>query len=132
MMVFGRVVADAIEPYLELANREKIIEKIFLQLYLFTYPFWIVEYRRVQSWNYALGVCLGMKPKNVFLDLGLGLVRAARLYSIYLTICAIGLSLPIGLFNKWQPYLFSLSKSLFMKSKTANNKLWHLYSPKSD
>jgi len=132
MMVFGRVVADAIEPYLYLANREKIIEKIFLQLYLFTYPFWIVEYRRVQSWNYALGVCLGMKPKNVFLGIDLGIVRSARLYSLYFLVCAIGLSLPIELFNKWQPLLFSISKSLFMKSKTATHKLWPLYIPKSD
>jgi len=117
MMIYGRLIADSIEPYLEPSNRAKILEKIVLQLYLFTYPFWIIEYRRVQSWKYALGLCIGMKPKNVFLGLNLGLIRLARLYSIYIIVCLMGLITPIGVFNKLRPALFSISKSLFAKSK---------------
>ena len=50
-----RVVADAITPCAEPRQRGRLIEHIARQLYLYTYPFWIVEYRRVQSWRYALG-----------------------------------------------------------------------------
>lgn len=114
MVQFGRLIADAIEPYLDRNNRRSLLEKIFIQLYLFTYPFWIVEYRKVQSWNYSLGICLGIKPKNVFLDLKLGWLRTIKLYLIYLIICIVGLTTPLDLFQKLKPKLYAISKSFFL------------------
>ena len=72
-----RVVADAIIPCAEPRQRGRLIEHIARQLYLYTYPFWIVEYRRIQSWRYALGVCLGLQPQYSLQ--GLALSRGARL-----------------------------------------------------
>ncbi|KYC36864.1 family 2 glycosyl transferase [Scytonema hofmannii PCC 7110] len=117
-MHIGRLIADAIAPYLTPANKSKIIEKIFLQLYLFTYPFWIIEYRRVQSWNYAIGICLGIKPKNVFFELDFGILRKIRLCILYFAICLFGLSIPVGFFEKIKPFVYSISKSLFFKINT--------------
>ena len=113
MVLIGQVVADGIYPYLEKSNRDRVIESIFLQLYLFTYPFWIIEYRRVQSWNYALGICLGIHPKNTFLKIKLGWLRIIKLNCLYMIICAIGLIIPIKLFDQLRVTLFSLSKSMF-------------------
>lgn len=119
MVLIGQVVADAISPYLNKSNRDRIIESIFLQLYLFTYPFWIIEYRRVQSWNYSLGICLGIHPKNTFLAIDLGLLVRMRLYVVYLIICTIGLIAPINLFDQLKPTLFLLSKSFFLNKSIA-------------
>ncbi|MDZ7962633.1 MAG: glycosyltransferase family 2 protein [Aulosira sp. DedQUE10] len=116
MVLIGQVVADGISPYLNNSNRNKMLETVFLQLYLFTYPFWILEYRRVQSWNYALGICLGIKPKNTFLGLNLGLTRAIKLYIIYTIICLLGLMTPILFFRKNQGVFLRISKSLFSTS----------------
>ena len=111
MGLIGQVVSDAIAPYLKQSNYNKVITSIFLQLYLFTYPFWIVEYKRVQSWNYALGICLGIHPKNTFKDIELKLSSKLRLHLIYLLVCSIGLIIPVNFFAKLSPIFFRLSKS---------------------
>ena len=65
---YGRVAYDAVSPFLASGQRSFVARHIFKQFYQFTYPPWIVEYRRVQSWRYALGVALGMRPKNSLKD----------------------------------------------------------------
>ena len=55
LVQLGRLVIDAIRPYA--GDRVSALAVfIFIQILVFTYPFWIVEYRRVQSWNYAVGI----------------------------------------------------------------------------
>ncbi|MBF2004226.1 MAG: glycosyltransferase family 2 protein [Chlorogloeopsis fritschii C42_A2020_084] len=115
MAMIGGLVSDAINPYLETKNRDKILEKVFLQLYLFTYPFWIVEYRRVQSWRYSLGVCLGLRPKHTFTNLNLNWFSLIKLYYVYTLLVILGLSFPVKLFDSFKPLLYMISKSLFFQ-----------------
>ena len=110
MCLIGQVVSDAIEPYLISETRNSTIEQIFRQLYQFTYPFWILEYRRVQSWNYALGICLGIKPRNTFMNLDFSIISKAKLYTLYLIVCVTGMIVPIKLFDNIRPLLYSVSK----------------------
>lgn len=111
MVLIGQVVSDAVLPYLDKYNNDKVIASIFLQLYLFTYPFWIIEYRKVQSWNYALGICLGIHPKNTFEDVNFKFSFKLKLYLFYILTCLIGLVIPVNLFSKLKPTFFMLSKS---------------------
>lgn len=117
MGLIGQVVSDAIAPYLNQSNYNKVITSIFLQLYLFTYPFWIVEYKRVQSWNYALGICLGIHPKNVISNINLGFLYKSLLYLVYLTVCLVGVILPVYLFDNLKSTLFLVSKSFFVSKR---------------
>jgi glycosyltransferase involved in cell wall biosynthesis len=110
LLKIGPLIVDAIEPYLSSENRNLIIESIFWQLYQFTYPLWIFEYRRIQSWNYALGICLGMKPDNTFMQLDFGIFNKIKLYTLYLIVCAGGLSIPLRLFDNLLPFLYKLSR----------------------
>lgn len=108
----GRLVADAIEPSLVQGNRDKILRKLIAQLYLFTYPFWIFEYRRVQSWRYALGICLGIRPRNVFGGLPVSWFSGLQLRLLYAVACTAGLLIPITLFDRAKPALYRLAKSV--------------------
>jgi glycosyltransferase involved in cell wall biosynthesis len=119
MLLIGRVVADGIAPYLTDVDRHRVNEKIFLQLYSFTYAFWIFNYRRLQSWNYAAGIGIGMKPKNVFLGIELGVFRTARLYALYLTMYTLGLVIPVFIFERLTPLLYSIAKSVLSSVKTS-------------
>jgi exopolysaccharide biosynthesis predicted pyruvyltransferase EpsI len=119
----GKIVIDAVIPYLEEDNYNKVLESIYFQLYLFTYPFWIIEYRRIQSWKYAVGLCLGFRPRNTFPETKVALVSFIKLYVTYYTICLIGLSTPVKLFDSLRTYLYSLSKTLFLQRKTSLNNL---------
>lgn len=108
----GRLVADAVEPGLDPSNRNAVLRKLIAQLYMFTYPFWIFEYRRVQSWRYALGICLGIRPRNVFAGLPLNRLSEMGLRLLYASTCVAGLFTPVSLFDKARPALYRLAKSV--------------------
>lgn len=113
-MTFGKIgmlVNDAIGPFLKDTDRRTLVEKVYLQLYMFTYPYWIFEYRRVQSWRYSAGICLGLSPHFVVGAPQLGILRTIRLYTVYALICTLGLCVPLTLFDACRPVLYKLAKS---------------------
>jgi glycosyltransferase involved in cell wall biosynthesis len=57
----ARLVVDAIAPCQTSARRRAILS-VVLQYYGVLLPFWLLEYRRVQSWRFAAGVCRAMRP----------------------------------------------------------------------
>jgi glycosyltransferase involved in cell wall biosynthesis len=119
MGLIGLVIADAVALSLSDSSKNLTVEKIFWQLYLFTYPYWIIEYRRVQFWNYAVGICLGIKPKNTFLKVDLSLLTKIRLYCLYLAVCITGLLVPVNIYDRLKSSLYIISKSLFAKTEIA-------------
>jgi hypothetical protein len=110
LSLLGRVVTDAIEPHAPRSIRQSLALRTLLQLMIFTYPFWIIEYRRVQSWRYALGVCLGMRPQIISEGIELARARQMILFSLYTIVTATGLLLPIRLFQLGQRHLYRLAK----------------------
>lgn len=110
-VLIGRLITDAIDPYLSDNEKDRILRNLIGQLYLFTYPFWIFEYRRVQSWRYALGICMGIRPKNVYTGINVGLLSDLYLRILYSASCMIGLVTPITLFDRLKPALYKLAKS---------------------
>ena len=57
------LVLDALLPSIT-AGRFRIVLNVLLQFFGFLYPFWILEYRRVQSWRYAAGVARAIWPAS--------------------------------------------------------------------
>lgn len=115
MAQIGPLVVDAIVPYASDSCRNKLIESIFLQLYLFTYPFWILEYRRVQSCKYSLGICLGLNPKNTFVNTGLSWIRSFKLHIVYVVTSTIALVFPLVFFESALPFAFKIAKTKFSR-----------------
>lgn len=113
----GQVVADAVAPYhpSHQANAECYL--IFKQLYLFTYPFWLFEYRRVQSWNYSAGLCLGIRPAVVVGAVRVGWWRRFWLYWLWFWMCTAGLFTPIAIFDLARRQLYSLSRSFGIRTQ---------------
>jgi hypothetical protein len=104
------VVAAGLDPYHEGAERQANILRVARQLYRFTYPFWIVEYRRVQSWRYALGVFLALRPTRVTKGLSLSRYANLRLWVSYMTVGLAALGIPISTFDVLRPYFYGLAK----------------------
>jgi len=112
--LIGRLVEDAIRPHSQPSQRQKLCGRILLQLFLFTYPFWIVKYRQVQSWKYAVGICLGMRPRNTFYGLGLNFLRKVWLSGLYGIVSFLSLCIPTLVFDVLYPVSYRLAKSLFI------------------
>lgn len=108
--VLPRLVIDAIAPYLPVQALSRVAEKVFFQVYLFTYPFWIVEYRRVQSWQFALGICFGMRPHNVIGNTALAFSARVRLILLYAVVTAGGLLVPQAVFQSLRGFFYRLAK----------------------
>jgi glycosyltransferase involved in cell wall biosynthesis len=108
----GRLVADAIAPHTAAGDRPRLNEAILLQLLGITYPFWLFEYRRVQSWPYAAGIALGMKPARTAAGVTLGLPRRLRVWAVYGLATALGLAVPGPAFAALRGCLYKVAKSI--------------------
>lgn len=109
--VMGCLVVDALEPYVIPHKRSLIARRIMLQILFFPYLFWIFEYRHVQSWRYTVGMCLGMRPKNILLRLELTSMHRLQVLAIYGLISLIGLFTPAYAFDLLYPMLYKLAKT---------------------
>jgi glycosyltransferase involved in cell wall biosynthesis len=112
------LVFAAVEPYVPAERRTAMMEYLVSQALFFTYPYWIFEYRRVQSWRFAVGVCLGMRPRNFDPDRQLGFARGARARLLYGAVTLAGLSIPIPVFDRSKPALHRLAKFGFGALRT--------------
>src|SRR4029077_9223751 len=86
----ARLVIDAIEPYV-VRNRTKVFLTVIVQYFGFLYPYWLLQYRRVQSWRFAAGLSRAMRPRRSLAGVGL---------SLYVSVCAqvvYGIATLIGL-----------------------------------
>ena len=106
------VVTAGLDPHHEGAGRQANLLRVAGQLYRFTYPFWIVEYRRVQSWRYALGVFLALRPTRITEGLSLSRRVNLRLWVSYMVGGLVALSIPIGAFDALRPHFYSLAKRI--------------------
>ena len=106
------VVAAGLDPYHEGADRQANLLRVARQLYRFTYPFWIVEYRRVQSWRYALGVFLALRPTRITKGLSLSRCANLRLWVSYMNVGLAALSIPISAFDVLRPHFYGLAKRI--------------------
>lgn len=107
------VVAAGLEPCHVGGDRQKNLFCVAQQLFQFTYPFWIIEYRRVQSWRYALGVLLALRPTVIAEGLALSRATAVRLWLMYILVGAAALVFPIALFDFLRPRLFAFAKRAY-------------------
>jgi hypothetical protein len=95
----GRLVFDALAPAPQrVATR--VACRVLLQYLGFQYLYWLLEYRRVQSWRFAAGVGRAMRPGQS-LD-GVRATRVARMFAtcVYAGATLVGLSLPLATFGR--------------------------------
>jgi glycosyltransferase involved in cell wall biosynthesis len=107
----GRVVCGAIEPFLRPGDRA-IPVLVFAQIMVFNYGYWILEYRRVQSWRFAAGLCLGLRPRNSLSGVAMPMFAKVSLMWLYCLVALIGLTTPLWLFDKLYDSLYHMAKSV--------------------
>jgi glycosyltransferase involved in cell wall biosynthesis len=112
LVQMGRLVYDAVRPHSG-SHSAQLGARIFLQILLFTYPFWILEYRRVQSWKYALGICLGMRPRYLLEQVRFPVLHQLFLRAVYVMVTFAGLVVPVSVFDVYRPKLYRFAKSVF-------------------
>lgn len=101
-----RVTVDAITPLLPHNQRSQATRQIAQQILTITYPYWLMEYRRVANWSFAVGVARDMWPGKLLAEYTtLQTGDRRKLWLWYLAATAGGLLLPRSLFARLQKQL---------------------------
>ena len=111
LLKIGSLVLDAVGPYANQCSLPNTALRIYLQILVFTYGFWIFEFRRVHSWKYAAGFCLAMRPRRLLAGKRLGIARRSLLALVHGAVTAAGLLIPVVWFERLYPSLHRLAKS---------------------
>lgn len=104
------LVACAVAPPCGVGLRHLVNENILRQFLLFTYPYWLLEYRRVQSWRFSFGICLGMRPAKLMDGIALPVTRRGRMVLLYVAVSVAALLTPLVLFDRLCSRLYALAK----------------------
>lgn len=112
MQELFRVVAGGLEPYHNGVARARNLASVAKQLYQFIYPFWTIEFRRIHSWGYALGVLLALRPTKVTHGVKLPISVHIRVWSRYITASILALILPITFFDACKPWFYAWAKRI--------------------
>jgi len=110
MNQIGMLVADALDPHLTEGNRGQCQRMVFWHFLAYTYAYWIVQYRRVQSWRYSLGMCLAMTPDCILPRTRVNFATTLFVRAVYGIVTVAGLLIPIRLFDGLRPTLYALAK----------------------
>lgn len=91
----ARLMIDAVEPHAD-RSRLRAIGSILVQYFGLLLPYWLLEYRRVQSWRYAAGVARAMRPARTLDGCRLSIVERSLATAIYGVATLAGLLAPVG------------------------------------
>lgn len=96
-----RVTVDAVVPLLPEDQHSRTIRQIVQQILTVTYPFWLMEYRRVANWSFAVGVAREMWPGKLLREYStLSLSDRLKLWGRYMAATLGGLLLPQTWFER--------------------------------
>jgi glycosyltransferase involved in cell wall biosynthesis len=107
-----RVVAAGLASGVTPRDQERNLILVGKQLYKFTYPFWVIEYRASQSWRFAVGVYLGLRPTRIANGLVFSRHSRFQLWSMYIGFGFLALTIPISLFSVFRSWLYTFAKRL--------------------
>lgn len=100
-----RVAADAILPLLPVKEHSASLRGIIGQILTMTYPMWLIEYRDVANWSFAVGIARDLRPKKLLAEYSISRRDRLYLWVLYWVATVAGLIVPAGLFNSIRPQL---------------------------
>ena len=96
-----RVTADAILPFVPAGMQSATLRQIINQILTITYPYWLMEYRRVANWSFAVGIARSMWPGRLLAEYTiLHPADRLRIWFRYVIVTVGGLFIPASLFHR--------------------------------
>ncbi len=87
------LVVSAIEPHI-VSGRLRTLASLMIQYYGFLYPYWLLVYRRVQSWRYAAGVARAFVPSRSLAGSNVPPLTWAVAWTCFVISTVVGLTVP--------------------------------------
>lgn len=97
------------------ASAHRAARKGLFQLYAYTFPYWLIQYRKVQHRSYAIGLAWALMPFRTLRQArGLWLVKLICTAQLLLAL-GIAMVLPLGWFERFRPALHRIAKRIQKK-----------------
>ena len=93
------------------ADLSDVSYRVIANVYKYTYPFWLLDYRSNGSFVGAWGLKNGMRPSLVKEMGNLDIMGKLKIRSFYLFSTFKGLTLPIFIFNRYKLRAHKMIKS---------------------
>ena len=94
----ARLVMVALGPFVAPPQRSRMMRQVMQQVLLISYPYWLLEYRRVAHWSWSWGVARRLWPAHWVFDDRLRWHDRVWLWLEYVVVTVIGLVVPVSLF----------------------------------
>lgn len=94
-----RVTWDAIKPHLAVTMHSTYSRRLISNAYMTLHPYWVIEYRRVANWSFAVGVARGHSPRVLFREYPLNYVDRVMLSIQFYLVTIVSLLMPIQAFT---------------------------------
>lgn len=91
-------------------GKHQIAYKILKRIYLFTYPFWLIDYRHNKAFVASIGLAKGLTPPKFAFYKTLRFTDMAKIHTIYLLGSFAGLLMPVWMFNRLKKSFYSIAK----------------------
>lgn len=111
LSAFPAVMSAGVAPYVNADELRDVNARMLQQLYSFTYPYWLIEFRRAQSWRYALGIALGQRPAELARGFALSVPARLKVRATFLLSTLAGLLVPARATQRWlAPLAYRIAK----------------------
>ena len=92
----GRVVCEAILPYFPESEHQRVIRQVHQQLLIYSYSYWLNDYRKNGGYWAAINLALGCAPLHLMRNVDPSPATVARLVPVYAGATIAGLLTPLG------------------------------------
>lgn len=106
----GWVATEAIAPSLPPGRLQRVIRRAFGQLLLWSYPYWLMDYRSLGVPRAARNLALGCKPPSLLRHVRPTTLTVAWLWVLYVVATTGGLLAPVGVLRVVARLLKPLSR----------------------
>jgi len=106
----GRVGCDAIALCAPSRSRQRYVRRIYAQLLMFTYPYWLLNYRKQGVYRAAVNLALGCFPTNLARHTEVSLLTQFYLIAIYVAATTVGLVIPVTILGKMAGWALGVSR----------------------
>ncbi len=96
----ARVTIDAVLPFVAEGRRSQVCLTIWKQLLSITYPYWVLEYRRLANWSWGLAIARDLWPGRRLAEYPLKVGHKIYLWLLYLTVTTAALVIPSSVFTR--------------------------------
>jgi glycosyltransferase involved in cell wall biosynthesis len=93
------------------ADLSEVSYRVIANVYKYTYPFWLLDYRSNGAFVAAWGLKNGMKPSLVKELNNLSVLGRIRIKMLYYSTSLIGLTLPLFIFDRYKLRMHKMIKS---------------------